>query len=137
MDINRPSWDEIYMNFAITISERSVDPKYKIGAVAVSKDNDRVLAIGYNGDYAGGPNKRESLETGKSGFIHAEENMLIKLNYSEPYKKVYLTHSPCIYCAKKLINGKIDELIYKEVYDQSSLDWLINNSNIKIRQYEK
>ena len=84
MSNERPSWDKIWMNFAHGISERSCDPKYHVGAVIVSTENTQVLSIGYNGDQKGGPNKRDSTETGQSGFIHAEINALIKMDYNMP-----------------------------------------------------
>lgn len=133
----RIGWDELFINYAEQLAQRSVDKKYKIGCIIVNKDNTRILSFGYNGDEHGGTNERESMETGGSGFIHAEENALIKLDYSSPYKKVYITHSPCKMCAKKLINAKVDEIIYKEVYDQSAIDWLKahpKGQHIKIRQ---
>ena len=133
----RPTWDETFMSFTKNVASRSVDEKYKIGCVIVNKDNTRILSFGYNGDEHGGTNERESMEQGQSGFIHAEENALIKLDYSEPYKKVYLTHSPCKMCAKKLINARVHEIIFETVYCQDSLDWLKNHpigKKIKIRQ---
>lgn len=136
----RPSWDDVFMTYAMNVATRSCDPKHKIGCVIVNKDNSRILSFGYNGDEHGGTNKRESNEVGGSGFIHAEENALIKLDYSEPYKKVYITHSPCIMCAKKLINAKVDEIIYNEIYDINSLKWLSEHPvgrRIKIRKYEQ
>ena len=133
----RPTWDETWMNFTKEIAKRSVDAKYKIACVIINEDNTRVLSVGYNGDEHGGSNERESMDTGGSGFIHAEENALIKLDYSEQYKKVYITHSPCKSCAKKLIQAKVNEIIYENVYCQDSLDWLMNHpigKNIKIRK---
>jgi len=126
--LSRPSWDEIWANFAKQISRRSADPKYKVGAVVVNDENTQVLSIGYNGDQKGGSNERESLSMGESGFIHAEENALIKLDYNNPkYKKMYVTLSPCKMCAKKIINAGIDEVVYLERYEQSNgIDILID-----------
>jgi dCMP deaminase len=126
--LSRPSWDEIWANFAKQIARRSVDPKYKVGAVVVNDENTQVLSIGYNGDQKGGSNKRESLSMGNSGFIHAEENALIKLDYNNPkYKKMYVTLSPCKMCAKKIVNAGIDEVLYLERYEQSNgIDILID-----------
>ena len=126
--MSRPSWDEIWANFAKQIARRSVDPKYKVGAVVVNDKNTQVLSIGYNGDQKGGSNKRESLSMGNSGFIHAEENALIKLDYNNPkYKKMYVTLSPCKMCAKKIVNAGIDEVLYLERYEQSNgIDILID-----------
>ncbi len=113
----RPSWDNIWMDFAHTISKRSYDPQFQVGCCIVTEDNCQVLAIGYNGNHKGGPNKRESEEPGSSGFIHAEINALIKLDYNHPKeKKMYLTLSPCRSCAKAIINGGIKKVIYKTAY---------------------
>lgn len=121
------TWDFTFMQYAKLIAERSADSKYKIGCVIVNIDNSRILSFGYNGDEHGGTNLRESIERGCSGFLHAEENALIKLDYSEPYKKVYLTHSPCKMCCKRLINAKVNEIIYSIVYEQDALYWLSNH----------
>tara|TARA_X000001388_G_C2219553_1_gene118704 strand:+ start:540 stop:959 length:420 start_codon:yes stop_codon:yes gene_type:complete len=124
----RPTWDEIWANFAKNIASRSIDPKHKVGAIVVNKENTQVLSIGYNGDHKGGPNQRESLEVGRSGFIHAEINALIKCDYNNPAeKKMYLTLSPCDVCAKAIINAGIKEVIYLERYEQSNgIDILID-----------
>jgi len=76
--MTRPEWDEIWANFANQIARRSPDPKHKVGAIIVNEENTQVLSIGYNGDQKGGKNERESMAIGKSGFIHAEINALIK-----------------------------------------------------------
>ena len=127
----RPSWDTIWIEFADTISKRSSDPSFKVGCCIVSQDNCQVLAIGYNGDHKGGTNVRESLEPGCSGFIHAEINALIKLDYNNPKRKtLYITLSPCNQCAKAIINGGIDRVVYRDIYrDASGID-LLREHNI-------
>tara|TARA_Y100000593_G_C4292910_1_gene329116 strand:- start:1224 stop:1634 length:411 start_codon:yes stop_codon:yes gene_type:complete len=134
----RPTWDQIWMDFAETISKRSVDPKYKVGAIIVSNENTQVLSIGYNGDQKGGPNSRLSLEQGQSGFIHAEINALIKLDYNNPTsKKMYLTLSPCEVCAKAIVNANINEVIFNKLYldGQPGLE-ILNNAGIITRQVD-
>ena len=131
----RPSWDQIWMNFAHEIAKRSLDDKHKVGAVIVNEDNTQVLAIGYNGDQKGGPNKRESMKVGGSGFIHAEINALIKCDYNYPKKKkMYLTLSPCKMCAKAIVNAGIDEVIYASQYAhaENALNILLD-AGIKVR----
>ena len=119
--MTRPKWDEIWIDFSRKISMRSADPKYKVGAVIVNSENTQVLSIGYNGDQKGGPNERASMSTGCSGFIHAEINALIKLDYNSPAKKkMYLTLSPCPVCAKAIVNAGIDEVIYDEEYEHGT-----------------
>lgn len=132
----RPSWDEVWSSFAITISKRSIDPRFKVGAVIVTEDNTQVLSIGYNGDQAGGSNEVESLEPGQSGCIHAEINALIKLDYNNPKKKkMYVTLSPCKMCAKAIINANINEVIYLEKYRDESGILLLVDSNIEVRPF--
>ena len=133
---NRPSWDSIWMKFAKSIAERSVDPRFKVGAVVVSKDNTQVLAMGYNGDQAGGSNEVESLEPGQSGCIHAEINALIKLDYNNPKpKKMYVTLSPCKMCAKAIVNSGIEEIIYLEEYRDKTGIEILGKANCEVQQH--
>ena len=134
--MKRPEWDEIWMDFAHTISQRSVDPKHKVGAVVVNNENTQVLSIGYNGDQKGGRNERDSLETGHSGFIHAEINALIKCDYNYPKdKKMYLTLSPCNICAKAIINAGIKEVVYDEFYAESDGVCILKSAGIIVKAY--
>ena len=122
----RPAWDTIWMEMAYSISRRSYDPKYKVGSIIVTGDNTSVLSLGYNGNFAGGPNCRDSHEYGKSGMIHAEINALLKMDYHNHKKKImYVTHSPCTMCAKAIVNAGIDEVVYSNTYlDTTGLDIL-------------
>lgn len=116
--MERPKWNNIWKRFVLDIAQRSPDPKFQVGAVIVTDDNTQVLALGYNGDQRGGPNQRESLETGKSGFIHAEVNALIKCDFNNPkLKKMYLTHAPCPVCAKCIVNAGIKQVLYINDYE--------------------
>ena len=134
--MRRPNWDEIWMQFAKRISLRSHDPRFQVGCCIVTKDNCQVLAIGYNGDHKGGPNKHESPEPGHSGFIHAEINALIKCDYNNlKPRKIYVTLAPCKMCAKAIINAGIEELIYGVEYrDMSGVD-LLRENGITVRAF--
>ncbi|MBP52015.1 MAG: deoxycytidylate deaminase [Opitutae bacterium] len=130
----RPSWDTIWMEMAHSISRRSYDPKLKVGAIIVTADNTSVLALGYNGNYAGGPNERDSTARGESGFIHAEVNALLKMDYHDHKRKVmYVTHSPCIMCAKAIINAGIDEVVYARRYDYENSVSLLTSAGVAVR----
>ena len=87
-----------------------------------------MLSIGYNGNYKGGPHFRESSDPGKSGFIHAEVNALVKCDFNFPKKKhMYLTHSPCRACSKLIVNAEISKVIYNTLYrDLSGIEILIS-----------
>ena len=123
------------MKTAKIIAQRSYDPRHQVGAIVVTDDNTQVLAVGYNGNYSGGPNEVESTEPGESGLIHAEINALLKLDYNNPKsKKMYVTLLPCRMCAKAIINSGIKEVIYGELYrDTSSLE-LLSSQNVITRQ---
>jgi len=131
----RPGWDQIWNEVVLTIEKRSSDPNHKVAAIVVTSDNTQLLALGYNGDHAGGSNLRESSEPGCSGFIHAEVNALIKLDYNNPKKKImYVSMSPCKMCAKAIINAGISEVVYRDEYRDPSGIILLNNSGIQVRR---
>jgi len=107
---------KLYLRIAAEFAKESKDPKYKIGAVIVTPFG--VLYPGYNGDEIGGTNKRDSMDTGKSGFIHAEENCIIKFDPTiNKGSKLYVTYNPCKMCARRIINTKaISEVYYENEY---------------------
>lgn len=129
----RPKWPETWMSIAKIISERSYDPRLKVGAIIVSEDNTRMLSIGYNGNYKGGPHVQESSQPGESGFIHAEMNALVKCDYNFSKKKhLYVTHSPCRECAKLIVNAEISRVIFDIPYrDPSGLD-LLRSAGVEV-----
>lgn len=134
---NRPSWPALWIGFAQLVALRSHHPVFQVGAVVISADNTQVLSIGYNGDYKGGPVCPKSSNSGESGFIHAETNALLKLDYHSPKAKImYLTLSPCLMCAKQILNAGILEVVYLDKYrDLEGLQLL--SGHIKISQYVK
>ena len=106
-----------------------------MGAVVVSDDNTQVLAVGYNGNYSGGPNEVESTDPGESGMIHAEINALLKLDYNNPKRKVmYVTLSPCRMCAKSIVNSGIDEVVYRDEYRDTTGLSILRAANIEVRK---
>jgi len=139
MEINmsrRPSWDETWMSIARTVADRSYDPRLKVGSIIVSKDNTRLLSLGYNGNYRGGPNEPDSLDPGQSGFIHAEVNSLIKCDYNfNQEKTMYLTHSPCPQCSKLIINANIHRVVYENEYRNTEGIELIKSCGIEVIRF--
>jgi len=133
--MNRPAWPETWMKIAWNISDRSYDPRLKVGAIIVSDDNTRLLSLGYNGNYRGGPNEPESDIPGQSGMIHAEVNALIKCDYNFNRKKImYLTHSPCVSCAKLIVNADISSVIYDMEYRDLLGLQILTNSGIHVNR---
>lgn len=134
--MSRPTWDQVWMRTAETLSERSYDPRHQVGAIVVSDDNTQVLAVGYNGNYSGGPNEVESVSPGESGMLHAEINAMLKLDYNNPKtKKMYVTLSPCRMCAKAIINAGIDEVVYRDEYRDTSSIEMLKTAGIAVRQF--
>lgn len=131
--MERPSWPATWMSIAKEISKRSYDPVLKVGAIIVSEDNTRMLSVGYNGNYRGGPNERESDEPGLGGLLHAEVNALVKCDFNFHKKKyMYVTHSPCRHCAKLIVNAEISRVIYDELYRDISGIELLKSAGIDV-----
>ena len=89
-----------------------------VGCVIVK--NDTPLDIGYNGTPTGEENVCED-EHGltKPNVYHAEDNALSKLQRSHESSigaDVFVTASPCIRCAEKLVNAKVAKVYYAEIY---------------------
>ena len=124
--MDRPTWHQTWIAVAKEIAKRSCDPQLKVGAIIVSEDNTRMLSVGYNGNYKGGPNERESSDPGRGGLIHAEVNALVKCDFNFSKKKhMYITHSPCRECCKLIVNAEISKVIYDIPYrDTSGLEIL-------------
>ena len=132
---SRPTWDEVWMKTAETLAERSYDPRHKVGAIVVTEDNTQVLAVGYNGNYSGGPNEVESVTPGESGMLHAEINALLKMDYNNPKKKkMYVTLLPCRMCAKAIVNSGITEVIYRDMYRDASSLAILRDMSIQTRR---
>lgn len=128
----RPQWNDIWISLTQLVAQRSHDPRLKVGCVVVTEDNTTVLGLGYNGDESGGENKPDSLEAGKSGFIHAEANALLKVNFGDyRHKKMYLTHSPCVVCARMIVNSGIKKVIYLEDYRDANGLQILRKSGIE------
>jgi dCMP deaminase len=116
-----------FMKTAYVFAELSSAIKLKVGAVVVK--DDRIISLGYNGTPTGWDNVCEleiinfqdgsvQLKT-KSEVIHAEMNALMKLASSNESGKgaaIFITHSPCMECAKGIYQTGITEVYYTEAY---------------------
>jgi len=133
----RPEWHEVWMDFAKSISRRSYDPRFQVGAVVVTNDNTQVLSVGYNGNHSGGPNEVESEEPGQSGMLHAEINALLKMDYNNPKSKtMFITLSPCRMCAKAIVNAGIETVVYDEQYRDTSGLKILTDSGVSVVSFK-
>jgi dCMP deaminase len=126
----RPTWDEYFLDIAFSVAERSTCDRAHVGAVLV-RDR-RILATGYNGSPAGLPHCDEVGHLMVDGHcvrtLHAEQNAIIQSalhGVSSEGATAYVTHQPCLTCAKMLINAGIQRVVYAGNYlDEYSRQFL-------------
>jgi dCMP deaminase len=104
---------EAYQRFAEALALRSTDGVQKVGCVVVSADLERVLGVGYNGG-AAGISDQAFIPSDRSGYVHAEENALLKAGAIEKDKTMFITHTPCVMCAKRAINSGIAKVYCRQ-----------------------
>ena len=135
----RPSFHTIYLDLAYTLAERSTCHRLKVGTVITSTDFRKVLAVGYNGNATGLHNGCDREEPGNCGCLHSEENAVINCDAPRFMEKlVFVTHLPCIQCAKRLINlGNVKTVFYGNDYRiKDSVD-LLQSVRIEVKQMSK
>lgn len=135
-NVKIPSVELVMMNHALTWRTLSPSPRLQVGAVICTQDFLNIVSYGFNGDEKGGANCPTTVEPGQDGFIHAEENALLKLKTKEP-TIMFVTDSPCLNCAKRIINsGNIREVYYLRAYRDMSGVGLLNSHNIKTYHFQ-
>jgi len=134
----RPSFQQIYMELAHALAARSTCKRLNVGTVITSTDYRKVLAIGYNGNAAGLPNKCDRDETGNCGCLHSEENAVINCDSPRAMEKhVFVTHLPCVACAKRLINlGGVKRVYYQTEYRVSDSKEVLQSVGIEVLQLD-
>ena len=143
--LTRPDTDEYFLKIAAVVAERSTCRRHHVGAVAVR--NKHILATGYNGAPSGA---RDCLEIGclrdelniPSGErheicrgIHAEQNVIVQASLhgvSLEGSTIYCTHTPCVLCAKMLVNAKIKRFASFSSYNDSTFADLFGEAGIEV-----
>jgi dCMP deaminase len=141
----RPTWDEYFMEIVDLIKTRSTCLRRQVGAIIV-KDK-RILASGYNGAPTGCRHcldigcLREELKV-PSGerhelcrAIHAEQNAIVQAAYSGTCIKggtMYVTHQPCVLCAKMAINAGIEKIVYRGDYPDELAMELLREAGVRV-----
>jgi dCMP deaminase len=127
----RPEWDTYFMKIAQDVAARSTCDRAFVGTVLVREK--RILTTGFNGSPAGLPHCEEVGHLMVDGHcvrtIHAEANAIIQAalhGVSTKDSTCYVTHFPCLSCAKMLINAGIVRLVYDNQYrlDENTLEFL-------------
>ena len=108
----------LFMDMAFRVAEMSRCKRKQVGCVIVK--NGTPIAIGWNGTPSGEDNNCEDTDgNSKPNVIHAEDNALRKLTRSNESAEgaiVFLTAAPCMRCAERLSDAKIEKLYYAELY---------------------
>ena len=143
--LTRPDSDEYFLKVASVVAERSTCRRHHIGAVAVRDKH--ILATGYNGAPSG---LQDCLELGclrdEQGIpsgerqeicrgIHAEQNVIIQASLhgvSLEGSTIYATHTPCVLCAKMLVNAKIGRYVSFGKYNDSAFINLFKEAGIEV-----
>ena len=147
---NRPDINEYFLKIASVVAERSTCLRHHIGAVAVRDKH--ILSTGYNGAASG---LKDCLELGclrdelniESGTrheicraIHAEQNVIIQAalhGITLSGATVYCTHTPCILCAKMLVNSRIKRFVTFGNYADDAFNELFQEAGIEFKMYER
>ncbi len=146
----RPSWDEYFMGIAAVVATRSNCRRRHVAAIIV-KDN-HILSTGYNGTphgvkncFAGGcPRCAGTTQSGshleECLCVHAEQNAICQAalyGHALNGATAYVTISPCLTCAKLLINAGIKEVVYGGDYAfLDSVKKLFRQAGVKHRAYK-
>ena len=150
MKINRPDFDTYMLKIAAVVAERSTCLRHHIGAVSVRDKH--ILSTGYNGAPAG---LKDCLELGclrnEQGIpsgerqeicraIHAEQNVIIQAalhGVSLEGSTIYCTHTPCVLCAKMLVNARIKRFVSSGHYADETFITLFKEAGIEFELKEK
>ncbi len=149
--MSKPEFDDIFMNLAVNLAQRSHCIKKHVGAV-LAKDT-RIISIGYNGPPAGTHNcdvefpeqgcARDS-KGSCSLALHAEQNAIlyaVKNNTSVEGSTLYVTLAPCLACARIIFSMGISKVVYlfsyaeyKGIGSDEGVDFL-KKFGVKVERY--
>jgi dCMP deaminase len=138
---------QAYMDVADRFAKLSHARRLHVGAIVVK--DDRIISIGYNGMPAGWDNNcedelhqpvgRVNLVT-KPEVLHAETNAIAKLARSSDSglgADIFITHAPCLDCAKLIYQSGIKQVFYRDSYRNTDGITFLEKSNITVIQIEK
>ena len=120
--MERLSWDEYFSKIVKVTAERSPCERLQVGCLLV-KDN-RIISQGYNGFLPGCPHESIVRDNHEQATLHAEQNAIIdcaKRGVSCEGSTAYVTHYPCIICARLLLAGGIKKINYLNDYKNDEL----------------
>lgn len=145
----RPSWDEYFVEIARQVATRSTCLRRQVGAVIVR--DKRILSTGYNGaprglphcDVVGCLRERLGIPSGQRQEIcrglHAEQNAIIQAalhGVSVEGGTIYVTHQPCITCAKMVINAGIVRVVCANSYPDDLARQMLDEAGVTLEVWQ-
>jgi dCMP deaminase len=141
---------DAYMDVAERFAELSSARRLHVGAIVVK--DDRIISIGYNGMPSGWDNNCEIETTSNNGnviqielkskpeVLHAETNAIAKLaksTESGANATMFITHSPCLDCAKLIFQSGISSVFYRDSYRSEAGIQFLTKSGVTVTQIKK
>lgn len=134
--LERPSRSDMLMQVAHVISQRSTCNRLKVGAL-ICRDG-RVLATGYNGPPSKLPHCQHENGTQCDDAVHAESNAIAfaaRYGVAVEGAEMYVTDSPCVNCAKIVINAGLSSVYYNSPYRDPSGILLLTRANVSCLRF--
>ncbi len=138
---SRPDWPYYFMDIAERVAQRSTCPRRAVGAVIVKQK--RILATGYNGAPSGMDHCVDvgclMVDDHCVRTLHAEQNAIIQaaqFGVSTEGAEIYSTSSPCLSCAKMIINAGVEKVWYTEGYPDETALRFLKEAGVAVEQID-
>lgn len=144
--MERPTWDEYFMEMAALTAKRTTCLRRQVGAVIV-KDK-HAIATGYNGaprglahceERGGCLRQKLGIPSGQRQelcrALHAEQNAIIQaasMGHAIEGGTIYITHQPCAICAKMIVNAGIRRIVVREGYPDELAREILDEAGLRV-----
>ena len=139
--MSRPDWEYYFMDIAGRVALRSTCPRRSVGAVIVKQK--RILATGYNGAPSGMDHCTDvgclMVDDHCVRTLHAEQNAIIQaaqFGVSTQGGEIYSTSSPCLNCAKMIINAGITRVWFQDGYPDDLALRFLQEAGVEVAQLD-
>ena len=128
-----------YMDTAIAFSKLSYAKRAQVGAVAITPQD--LMIYSWNGTASGDDNTCEDIDgVTKDETLHSESNIIAKAareGVSLKGSSIFVTLSPCIMCAKQLLQAGVERVVYLEDYRDVAGIMYLKSHGVIIEKYEE
>lgn len=133
----RPTWDQYFMGIAELAAARSPCSRLRVGCVLALEN--RVVAMGYNGFLPGAPHSSYVRDNHEMATVHAEQNAVAdaaKRGVRVDGATAYITHFPCIHCAKLLAAAGVTKIVFGADYNNDELvAVLMHEADVQLKRH--